>query len=478
MSLLSNAKWNSLSQFFKILVQAVNLIYLAKIIPPAQYGLLAMAVVVINLGILLRDLGTSAAIIQKKTLSRDLINSIFWLNVGLGVFLCVLIMLLAKPLATLYGYPELITILMLLGVTFPLSSCAATHLALLERNSQFKTISRIEITSTLVSVIVAVIMAHLGFGVFSLVAQAITLNLMSAVQFWMVSTWRPSVKKLIKLNDIKEIFSFSTYLSLFNLINYFSRNADSFIVGKFMSAAILGQYNLAYRIMLFPLQSLTFVATRSLYPILSKYQDENGKILTTYLNTIFVILALTAPLMSIIGFYSYPLVTIVFGDQWIKTAEILKWLAPTAIIQSVLSTTGAVFMAKGRTDLLMKLGIFGAFLQLSAFILGVNFDINTFAQFYLIANMINFVPVMYCMMKLIGSDISSLLLRVSPVIIAVIGMILFILFINHFYPGDRIKGFLPLAWVLFYNISFYFSCLLVMSKNTRLFIYSKLRINS
>src|SRR5476649_521601 len=120
----------------------------------------------------------------------------------------------------------------------------------------------------------------------------------------------------------------------------------------------------------------------------------------------------------------------------------------------------------------------GAFLQLSAFILGVNFDINTFAQFYLIANMINFVPVMYCMMKLIGSDISSLLLRVSPVIIAVIGMILFILFINHFYPGDRIKGFLPLAWVLFYNISFYFSCLLVMSKNTRLFIYSKLRINS
>ncbi|WP_142764533.1 oligosaccharide flippase family protein, partial [Klebsiella pneumoniae] len=84
----------------------------------------------------------------------------------------------------------------------------------------------------------------------------------------------------------------------------FSRNADSFIIGKFMSSAVLGSYNLAYRIMLFPLQSLTFVTTRSLYPILSKTQDDNETILNTYLNCAFIVLLITSPLMTGLAFYS------------------------------------------------------------------------------------------------------------------------------------------------------------------------------
>lgn len=478
MSLLSNAKWNAISQFFKIFVQAVNLIYLAKIIPPAQYGLMAMAVVVINLGVLLRDLGTSAAIIQKKSLSARLTNSIFWLNVSLGVFLLGVIVTLAHPLAKLYGYPELMPVLMLLGLSFPLSSCAATHLALLERESRFKTISRIEVTSALTSVIVAIVLANYDFGVYSLVAQAITLNAMSAIQFWIVSTWRPTVKNFINLDDIREIFSFSTNLSLFNLINYFSRNADSFIIGKYMSATILGQYNLAYRIMLFPLQSLTFVATRSLYPILSRHQDENDKIAKTYLNTILVILALTAPLMTIIGYYSVPVIKIFFGEQWFMTAEILKWLAPTAIIQSVLSTTGSVFMAKARTDILMRLGILGAVLQVSAFILGVKFDINTFAKFYLIANVINFFPVMYFLMKVIGGNLRDVFIKVYPVFIAVVGMLFFIGFINQTYAVDQINHVMSLALIVFCNFSFYFLCLFALSKSSRRFVYNRFRLKS
>ncbi|HDZ0419834.1 TPA: oligosaccharide flippase family protein, partial [Klebsiella quasipneumoniae] len=265
MSLISNAKWNAFSQFFKIGIQVVNLIYLAKIIPPAEYGIMAMAVVVINFGILLRDLGTSAAIIQRKELNDGMINSIFWLNVILGLGLAIVISVSAPLISSIYQQPQLIKVLMLLSITFPLSSSAATHLALMERESKFKVISMIEVSSSVISVIVAVVLANLGFGVYSLVCQAIVLNFLSAIQFWKASKWRPSIRNFIVFSDVREIFGFSANLSLFNLINYFSRNADSFIIGKFMSAAILGSYNLAYRIMLFPLQSMTFVASRSLY---------------------------------------------------------------------------------------------------------------------------------------------------------------------------------------------------------------------
>lgn len=307
MSLVSNAKWNAFSQFFKIAIQIINLVYLAKIIPPGEYGIMAMAVVITNFGILLRDLGTSAAIIQRKELTENIKTTIFWLNTILGFSLAVLIILLAPFIAIVYHQSELTQVLVLLSITFPLSSCAATHLALMERESKFKSISMIEVSSSLISVIIAVIFANLGFGVYSLVWQAIVMNFMSALQFWYNSKWRPGWRISIRLVDIKEIFGFSANLSLFNLINYFSRNADSFIIGKFMAAAILGSYNLAYRIMLFPLQSLSFVATRSLYPILSRSQEQNQIIRNTYYNCVFVILLITAPLMSGIALYSKPL---------------------------------------------------------------------------------------------------------------------------------------------------------------------------
>ncbi|HAM5519683.1 TPA: oligosaccharide flippase family protein, partial [Escherichia coli] len=103
---------------------------------------------------------------------------------------------------------------------------------------------------------------------------------------------------------------------------------------------------------------------------------DNLQISKIYINCVFFILLITAPLMSGLAFYSKPFVSIVFGEQWHITGDILKWLAPTAIIQSVLSTSGSVFMAKGRTDVLLKLGIIGAFLQVSSFLIGVHYDIS------------------------------------------------------------------------------------------------------
>lgn len=475
MSLINNAKWNFLSQSFKILAQLVNVVYLAKIIPPAEYGIMAMAMVIINLGTLLRDLGTSAAIIQRKELTDKLVNTVFWLNVIMGVGLCIIVLCSSSLIASIYHQPKLLYVMIMLSVVFPLSSCAAAHLALLERESQFRKVSIIEVSSSLVSVIVAIVLANMGFGVFSLVAQAVVINAMSAVQFWFASSWRPSFKQLIDLGELRQIFGFSANLSLFNFINYFSRNTDSFIIGKFMNATILGSYNLAYRIMLFPLQSLTFVAARSLYPILSKSQDDNTEISKIYLNCIFVILLITAPLMSGLAFYSIPFVSIVFGEQWHLTADILKWLAPTAIIQSVLSTAGSVFMAKGRTDVLMKLGIVGAILQVSSFMIGVHFDITIFAMCYLIANILNFFPVMFLLMKVINGTFISLLYKIAPIFGSVIVMISLLHVISGIYPTNKITGAFQLVSFSFLGALIYFIAILSFSSYFRNIVVGKIK---
>ncbi|MCV6913004.1 MOP flippase family protein [Klebsiella pneumoniae] len=467
MTLVSNAKWNTLSQIVKVLCQLINIVYLAKIINPSEYGLMAMALVFINLGVLLRDVGTSAVIIQRKDLSNSLLNSVFWLNCFMGIGLGILLCLLSPVIADLYKQPKLLNIILLLSSIFPLSSFAAAHLALLERDSQFRTISSIEITSSVCALAVAVIMARMGFGVYSLIAQAIVLNLISAIRFFYASKWLPSVKFFIKKEDIKSIFSFSANLSLFNFINYFSRNADSFIIGKFMTANILGNYNLAYRIMLFPLQSLTFVATRSLYPVLSKNQDDNEKIRKTYHNCIFVITMITIPLMSGMAFYHESFILLIFGPQWELASKILMWLAPTAIIQSILSASGAVFMAKGRTEILMRLGFLGAVLQISSFVIGVNYSITVFAMLYFIANILNFFPVMFYLLKIINSSFLVFFRGILPIFFANCIMLTFLEGISFLSIFENINSLLILILLAFLGVMVYLTSLLVFSKLVR-----------
>lgn len=435
MNLLSNTKWNAFSQIFKIICQLANLLYLTRLISSADYGVMAICFVFVNLCNLLRDLGTASAIIQKKELDNRLINAVFWLNIFIGVFLCLILMLFAPLISAFYSVDKLNGALILISFIFPISSLGAAHLSLMERESKFKKISIIEICSSIISLFIAIVLANLGFGVYSLIFQTMTLSIISTSLFWFYSGWKPTILKKNELNRLKEILGFSSGVSGFNFVNFLSRNMDSFLVGRYMSTEALGNYNLAYRIMLFPLQSLTFITNRSLYPILSKNQDDNGYIERIFLSCNFYILAISAPLMSGIAFFSHEIVSYFFSAQWNLTADIIKWLAPVGIIQSVVSSTGAVFMSKGRTSLLLFFGFLGAFLQVSSFIIGVNFDIVSLAFFYLLANILNFLPVMICLMSIIGSNIFRYISKMIPIMLSLIIMIT-ILELFKFRLGD------------------------------------------
>nr|WP_081354923.1 lipopolysaccharide biosynthesis protein [Pluralibacter gergoviae] len=474
MGLASNAKWNGFSQFFKVTVQLVNLIYLAKIIPPSDYGLLALATIVVNFGILLRDLGTSSAVIQKENISYDLINAVFWLNIFVGFGLMVALVSISGWFSQFYHQPELVSVIILLSLTFPMSSCASVHLALLERESSFKKVSFIEINSSLISVVVAIVLANMGYGVYSLVWQAIALNAISAIQLWICSEWRPKIIFKGWWGEIKKLLGFSVNVSLFNIVNYFSRNADTFFIGRYMNVFTLGNYNLAYRIMLFPLQSLTYVTSRSLYPVLSREQNDDNKSRDIYLNCVFFILMISSPLMTGIAILSQPFVMLVFGSQWSIAAHILTWLAPTAIIQSVISTTGSVFMARGRSSLLFKLGVLGALLQVTSFIIGVQYDIITFSIFYLAANILNFPIVMMCVFKTIGGGFSALLRKIMPIIFATLMLIVFLMLARAYL---NIYSIYELIGTSIIGGCIYFFVLYLTSELVRFHIISFLKKN-
>ncbi|HGH3385285.1 TPA: polysaccharide biosynthesis C-terminal domain-containing protein, partial [Klebsiella quasipneumoniae] len=161
--------------------------------------------------------------------------------------------------------------------------------------------------------------------------------------------------------------------------------------------------------------------------------------------------------------------------QWHLSADILRLLAPTAIIQAILSTTGSVFMAKGKTNVLMKLGIIGAILQVGSFLIGVNYSISTFSFLYLIANIFNFFPVMYCLAKIINSKISAIFIKIAPIFFSSLIMILSLRLLSFYSPLYEINNIFILACHSLFGLIIYASSIIFFSKTVRKFVFSRVK---
>jgi PST family polysaccharide transporter len=437
MSLIHNAKWVSISQVGRIIIQLLSLTILTRLIPPSEYGLMAMGTVVVNLVLIVRDLGTAAAIIQSKELDGRVVNSIFWLNIIMGFSLFIIIALLSPIISHFFDAPKLTSLLILLALGFPIASAGSVHQALLERESKFKVIAVIELSAAILGLIGALLSAVKGGGAYSLALQLIINSFIASILFYAVSGWKPSFE--FSVIHLRRIIGFSGNLTAFNLVNYFSRNLDTIIIGHKFDVNILGAYSLAYRIMLFPLQSLTFVASRSLYPILSRKQENIKEINAIYCKTIFAIISITSPMMLGLAILRVPFVDIVFGHNWDAVPALLLWLAPTGFIQSVLSCSGSVFMALNKTNLLLKLGLCGACLQVSAFVVGAFYDIHVFVILYLIANLLNAIPVLYSTFKLMQLQVLELIKLSLIPLFSCFCMFLFLYFNQYKLDSEKLN---------------------------------------
>ncbi|MET1081925.1 MAG: MOP flippase family protein [Burkholderiales bacterium] len=416
-SVMSNARWIAISQVVSVGVQLLGLMWLSRLLTPADYGLVAMAVVVTNFASLLRDMGTASALIQKEDLNEETVLTCFWFTVAVGVVLGIAVVGSAPLAAMAFKAPGVTGILLLLAITFPVLGSTTVHQALLERASRFPLLARIQAVAAVSGLGVGVIAAYQGAGAYSLALNFLTHALVSSTQLWMASPVRP--RWFWSWHEFRGIRRFSDYLVAFNFINYFARNADNMIIGRFLGAESLGLYSLAYRIMLFPLQNLTFVATRALYPVMSRQQAVPEEMATLYSRALSVIAFITAPMMAGLFVLRDLFIVVVLGDRWIPIADILAWLAPVGFLQSLMSTTGSVLLARGRTDVLFYIGVVGTTLIVLSFIIGVRWGAAGVAAGYFFVYVVSALPVFYVVFRVLGRGMSRFLRSVlTPMILA------------------------------------------------------------
>lgn len=404
---VSGFKWTALSQSARLGAQLLSLVILARFLPPSDYGLAAMGAVVTGFASLFRDFGTAAAIIQKKTLTSSLLNSLFWLNVAIGLALALLIGTFAPFIAMGFGESRLTAVLWAMSLIFPVAALATVHQALMEKASNFRLLAIIEAGAALVSLLGAIWAAQAGLGVFSLVLQTLLTVILTTIGLWIGSQWRPDFRW--DFYQIQAVMGFSGNLMGFNIFNYFARNADNLLIGRFLGATDLGYYSMAYRVMLWPLQNVSDVVGRALFPVLSSMQEDPDRLAKAYVRATAAIAFVTAPLMF--GFFVLrePIVLVILGERWQPMTGVLIWLVPVGLLQSIGTTVGLLYLATGRTDVMLKWGVAAGFFVLIAFAIGLQWGITGVAAAYAVASLLLFWPSLAIPFRLVGLRVNDML---------------------------------------------------------------------
>lgn len=399
-SSIKNAVYlNAAARYSTLVLRLLFNAALARILVPEDFGVVAVAMVFTTFFSLLSDMGLGAGIIQNKELSRDDIGSIFAFSLRLGLVLMGAFALLSFPMAHFYGNQALVPVGMLLSIQLFFNTLNVVPNALLLKQKEFKKVALRILCACLTSGTVGIVLALLGLKYYALAVQAILDALF--IFGWNYFSTRPPMARKPSRASLEKIRSYSSYLFGFNLVNYFARNLDNLLIGKYMGAAQLGYYDKSYKLMLYPVNNLTHVITPVLHPILSEHQDDKAYIYEKYRQVVKVLSLLGAFITPFFWFASEEIIPILYGKQWLPAIPCLQWMALAMWAQMILSSAGTIFQSLGDTRRLLWSGSMNAVLVVVFIIAGlVEGSIVAVARNVAIAYNLQFVATFYILVHL------------------------------------------------------------------------------
>ena len=418
---ISGVRWSVIAKLFQQFSSFFTIAILAHLLSPSAFGLIGMVLVVTNFVEIFKDLGTSTAIIQKKEISQELISSIFWTNLFFGILFTVIIMIIAPVIAIFFREPGMTLIMKIMSISFIFSGLSVVPQALLIREMSFRRLAFIENVSFLIGAGIGVGMALSGWGVWSLVIQSLSRVLSMAIFLWLLNPIIPHVK--LSLNSLKSIASYSLNLSGFNLLNYFIRNADNMLIGRYLGSTSLGFYSLAYKWMFLPIYYISGIVGNVFLSTFSKIQNDNIRFSRVYLQLCASIGLVTFPLLLGMMALAKPLVFVALGPKWELVVPLLMILSSIGLFQTIGTTVGSIYLAKGRTDLMLKWGLLAGVSYLLSFGIGLRWGVLGVALCYSLCSLILFYPSLAIPFHLIGLRFSEFGRVMIPILIMGLSML-------------------------------------------------------
>ncbi|TKB91429.1 MAG: lipopolysaccharide biosynthesis protein [Mesorhizobium sp.] len=387
------------AQGFKMAIQFLSVIVLARLLVPEDFGLVASVGPIVAFVGLLQNLGLQQAVVQRKDISTEQLNQVFWISALVGLGSAVMVACLAPAIAAFYGDQRMVGITIGSALPLLLGSLAAVPLALMNRHLRFGQLALNDVITAAAGLATTAVAAYAGLGYWSLVIGPAVSAVVALAAAWQVARWRPSRPDLKVDTDI---LSFGANLTGFNLANFFSRNLDNILIGKYSGAIELGYYDRAYKLLLFPLQNINQPLTRVMVPLLSRIHEDKARFRDIYVRTNWMLAAITMPGIAALTLTSDQVVGLLFGERWTAVAPIFAWLGIASLIQSVSSTTGWIFICQGKTKTMFHWGIYSSLTTVAAFIIGLHWGAVGVAAAYAISGYVLRVPVLAVLVHRVG----------------------------------------------------------------------------
>lgn len=369
-----------LAQASKFILQMGSTVILARLLVPEDYGLIGMVAVVIGFAELFKDLGLANATVQKAEINHEQVSTLFWINFVISCLTAIVVVVLAPVVSWFYQESRLTGITIALASIFIFGGLTVQHQALLRRQMQFGDLAKIEIVSTSLSIITAIIAAWYGWGYWALVLMQIVMAISNVIGVWLACCWRPGLP--VMKSGIKSMLAFGGNLTGFNIVNYFSRNLDNILIGRYWGSQQLGIYKKAYQLVLLPIQQINAPITNVALPALSSLQNKPQQYRKYYYQAILLISTLGMPMIAFLFTSADKAILLMLGEQWLEVVPIFRYLMPAAFNATIGVGIGWTYLSLNLTNRLFLWGIASSTVNVILFAIGIRWGAIGIAAIY------------------------------------------------------------------------------------------------
>ena len=381
------------SQALKFLITLIATSVMARLLTPQDYGLIGMVAFVTGFVAMYKDLGLSVATVQRSEINSKQISTLFWVNVALSLAITLFTAAIAPLVAWFYKEPRLTWITVLTSCGFLISGIAVQHEALLRRQMRYLSIAAIGLTSVVVGYVVGIYMAWRGFSYWALVGSQLAVISTGTLLTLILCRWMPSLPR--RDTGVRSMIRFGGHLTGFTTINYFSRNLDNLLIGRFAGAQQLGLYSRAYQLMGLPIDQINEPITSVAMPALSRLADSAESYRRAYLRMLEKIALVTMPTVVLMIATSDWIIRIVLGSQWIGAVRIFVLLGISGLFQPIANTTGWLLVSQGRGNHMFQWGLISGPIIITSFLIGLPWGAPGVAASYAVTRVCVVDPLLY-----------------------------------------------------------------------------------
>lgn len=380
------------SQLAKLCLQLVAVSVISHLLQPRDYGLIALAAPFLAFATLLGDFGFSQVVVQKGEISQEQLSALFWITLVMGCLLAAALAMSAPFTGRFYREPLLVLPMIALSSLLIFKAMSAPQMALLTRYMRFRAIAAVEISSVVIGSAIGILVAWSTRSFWALVASQAVVSICTVAGTWIASRWRPSF--LWRAPEIGLLLRFGRNVAGFNLVNFFARNLDNVLIGKVWGDAMLGSYDQAYKMLLFPLNQITAPLGRLALPLLSRLLPEPERYRRSYFSLLEKILVLTVPLTAYLLVMADRIIPAFLGPQWHAVIPIFQWLGLGAFFAPIANSTGWLFMSQNRTGEMFVVGMVSSTLFILSFFIGIGAGGLGVARAYILMGYFVQAPIM------------------------------------------------------------------------------------